>query len=98
MNEQEKLKELEFGIRNKNKSFSDIMYIAYDENKRGDLDLFFVEIIKSNSQLKNYFDKDFLEKAKAMLESLYENSDVIDKNLQEYLNNIEIGLKKFQNP
>ena len=95
MTEQE-LKDAEnFGIRHKNKSFSDIMYIAYDENKRESIDLFFLEIKKASSELDSYFDKDFFEKAKAMLESLYRNSTVIDKNLDEYLNKIEIGLKKF---
>ena len=41
MKSEEKTEAIDFGIRNKNKSFSDIMYIAYDEEKRGDLDLFF---------------------------------------------------------
>jgi hypothetical protein len=95
MTKEEQLESLNFGIRNKNKSFSEIMYIAYDEEKRGNLDLFFVEIIKRSSELSNYFDKDFLKKSNIMLQSLYDNSDVIDKKLQDYLNNIEIGLKKF---
>jgi|TARA_B110000240_G_scaffold193682_1_gene239924 hypothetical protein len=95
MTKEEIVEAKNFGIRNKDKSFSDIMYIAYDENKRGDLDLFFLEIMKSSSKLNTYFDKHFLEKSKLMLQSLYDNSNVIDKNLQEYLNNIEIGLKKF---
>ena len=95
MTEQEITEAENFGIRNKNKSFSEIMGIAYDENKRGDLDLFFVEIIKSSSELNSYFDENFLETSKIMLESLYKNSNVIDKSLVDYLNNIEIGLKKF---
>ena len=95
MKSEEKTEAIDFGIRNKNKSFSDIMYIAYDEEKRGDLDLFFLEIMKASSKLHSYFDKDFLETSKTMLQSLYDNSDVIDKDLKKYLNNIEIGLKKF---
>jgi hypothetical protein len=95
MTKEELVEAKNFGIRNKDKSFSDIMYIAYDENKRGDLDLFFLEIMKSSFILNTYFDKHFLEKSKVMLQSLYDNSNVIDKNLQEYLNNIEIGLEKF---
>jgi hypothetical protein len=95
MTKEEIVEAKNFGIRNKNKSFSDIMYIAYDENKRGDLDLFFLEILKSSSKLNSYFDKNFLEISKVMLQSLYDNSNVIDKKLQDYLNNIEIGLKKF---
>jgi hypothetical protein len=84
-----------FGIRHKNKSFSDIMAIAYDDKNRESIDLFFLEIMKSSSKLSTYFDKPFLEKSKGMLKSLYDNSRVIDKDLQNYLDNIEIGLKKF---
>ena len=92
----EELKESEnFGIRHKNKSFSDIMYIAYDDKQRESIDLFFLEIIKSCSKLDSHFDKEFLKKSKVMLESLYKNSEVIDKELANYLKNIEIGLKEF---
>jgi len=95
LTEEEKIDAANFGKRHKNKPFSDIIVLAYDQDKRESIDLFFQEVVKRNSELSSYFDRYFLEKAKLMLESLYHNSNVIDKNLEKYLNNIEIGLKKF---
>lgn len=81
-----------FGKRHKNKSFSEIMAIAYNEKKNEPIDLFFLEILKHGKDFKNS-DKDFLLKSKSMLQSLYDNSNVIDKELNDYLDKIHIALK-----
>tara|TARA_Y100000815_G_C13336434_1_gene498016 strand:+ start:1319 stop:1594 length:276 start_codon:yes stop_codon:yes gene_type:complete len=81
-----------FGQRHKNKSFSEIMAIAYKEEERESIDLFFLEILKYGKNIHKA-DKGFLLKSKKMLQSLYNNSDVIDKELANYLNMIELALE-----
>jgi len=86
------MKETEnFGKRHKNKSFSEIMAIAYKENERESIDLFFLEILKYGENIHKA-NKDFLLKSKEMLQSLCNNSDVIDKELPNYLNMIDKAL------
>jgi hypothetical protein len=82
-----------FGKRHKNKSFSDIMAIAYDENKRESVDLFFLEVLKYGNNIEKADKNDFLRPAKTMLESLYNNSTLIDKQLNDYINRIDKGLE-----
>ena len=87
------MKETEnFGKRHKNKSFSEIMQIAYNENKSEPIDLFFLEILKYGQNIYKS-DKDFLLKSKEMLQSLYDNSKMIDKELPNYLNIIDKALE-----
>lgn len=81
-----------FGKRHKNKSFSEIMAIAYKENERESIDLFFLEILKYGENIHKA-NKEFLLKSKEMLQSLYNNSDVIDKELTDYLNMIDKALE-----
>jgi len=81
-----------FGKRHMNKSFSEIMQIAYNENKSEPIDLFFLEILKYGQNIYKS-DKDFLLKSKEMLQSLYDNSKMIDKELPNYLNIIDKALE-----
>ena len=82
----------DFGNRHKNKSFSEIMEIAYNENKAEPIDLFFLEILKYGKNIDKA-EKDILLKSKEMLQSLYDNSNIIDKELPNLLNTIDKALR-----
>ncbi|WP_299780218.1 hypothetical protein [uncultured Formosa sp.] len=84
----------EFGKQYKDKSFSEIMAIANNEDKKGSAELFFIEIIKCGKNLEDA-DKEFLEISEKIIESLLDNSKVIDKDLLLYLGRINNGLKKY---